>query len=244
MESRFSKQSKLYAKYRPDYPAELYDFIFSHLNAWDTAWDCATGSGQVAKILANHFKQVYASDISDEQMAHAPRESNIQYFNVPAENSDFPSALFDLITVAQAIHWFDFEKFYEEVRRTAKHGALLAVAGYGRVTVDPKLDKLIDPFYDQMFGQYFDKNRTYLEQKYRSIPFPFYEISTPAFSRTLDWTPSDLEGYLNSWSAVQQYIQDHKSNPVDLLLEKVHAVWQPDEYREVTFPVFLRLGRI
>lgn len=244
MSSRFSKQADLYARYRPDYPRELYDYIFSHLENKETAWDCATGSGQVATILANHFDKVYASDISGEQMEHAPRKPNIEYFRVPAEDTGFPSGIFDLITVAQAIHWFNFDKFYSEVNRTAGEESLLAVVGYGILNVDPEIDKLIHRFYDEMFSHYFGKCRKYLDDRYRTIPFPFDEIPSPEFAKELEWSLEDLEGFLNSWSPVQQYKNDHETNPVDPFLMELRSVWKPGESRTVTFPVFLRLGRV
>lgn len=244
MESRFSKQAELYSRYRPDYPHELYEFIFQHLKAYNRAWDCATGSGQVASVLANHFDQVYASDISQEQIRYAPQKPNITYSTVPAEDTGFTPDQFDLITVAQAIHWFDFDKFYNEVKRVAREEALIAVIGYSRITIDSELDDVINPFYDRMFGQYFNNNREYLEDKYRSIPFPFEEIDSPGFERKLTWTLDDLSGYLNSWSATQQYQQDYGVNPVDEFLEKVQPIWNGNLKHTVTFPIFLRLGKV
>lgn len=244
MTSRFSKQADLYARYRPDYPTELYDFIFKHLKRKDTAWDCGTGSGQVAAVLAEHFDTVYASDISSEQMEHAPRKSNINYYQVPAEDTGFPPLRFDLITVAQAIHWFDFKKFYAEVRRTANEDGLLAAFGYGYMSINPAIDELTHRFYEDMFGRYFSETRHHLDERYRSIPFPFEEIPSPDFEKKFQWSFEYFKGFLNSWSPVQQYKDDHGSNPVDPLLEKLEAVWKPGESRTVTFPVFLRLGKI
>lgn len=131
MSKRFSEQSDLYARYRPDYPEEIYDFIFKHLSAKETAWDCATGSGQIAKYIASEFDTVYATDISEEQLAHAPKKENVIYSTASAEESGLPDNHFDLITVGQAIHWFNFDQFYEEIKRVAKTEALLAVIGYG-----------------------------------------------------------------------------------------------------------------
>ncbi len=244
MNSRFSQQADLYARYRPDYPEELHNFILSKTDSLDTAWDCGTGSGQVARVLANHFKKVYASDISQQQMEHAPKKENIQYFNIPAEDTGFAPNLFNLVTVGQAIHWFNFESFYEEVNRTAKKDALLAVFGYGMVQLTNNIDDVLHSFYDEMFSRYFSKSRKYINKKYRTIPFPFDEISSPDFERNMEWTLETLEGFLNSWSTVQKYKNDHNSNPVDPVLDQIKSLWESEKSRTVTFPVFLRLGQV
>ncbi|MDZ7694462.1 MAG: class I SAM-dependent methyltransferase [Balneolaceae bacterium] len=222
----------------------MYQFIFSHLNAKNVAWDCGTGPGQVASVLAEHFDEIYASDISQEQMDHAPKKSNITYYKVPAEDTEFSSNIFDLITVAQAIHWFDFEQFYTEVNRTGRPGALLAVIGYGMVQVLPKIDKKLHQFYNDMFNRYFNKNRKFLDEKYQTIPFPFEEISTPQFERTIEWEREHLEGFLNSWSPVQKFKDDHGQNPVDTVIQEIDPLWGEDEKLSVTFPIFLRLGKL
>lgn len=244
MESQFSKQSQLYARFRPDYPEDLFEFIFSHLNNKEIAWDCGTGTGQVAKVLAGSFSEVYANDISQQQLDHAPDLKNVRYFNVPAEKTGFPSSHFDLITVAQAIHWLDFEKFYEEVKRTSVPGGLIAVIGYGMVRVNDSLDPLIDEFYEYTFAEYFTENRSYLDRHYATIPFPFDEIPSPEFEKRDKWYLGDLEGYLNSWSTVQKFKEDKGFNPADELIEKVEEHWSREDKKRVSFPVFLRLGRI
>lgn len=244
MNDNFSQQAEFYAKYRPTYPQALYDFIFSHLNRKRQAWDCGTGSGQVASYLADHFDKVCASDISRQQLSYAPQKENIEYFNVPAENTDFPSGSFDLITVAQAIHWFNFERFYREVRRTAKHNALLAVIGYGFVRVDQRINPVIDQFYQDMFRSFFSESRSWLDQRYQTIPFPFEEIPSPSFEIVLNWSRKELEGYFNSWSSVQKFKTVKGCNPVDDIMKKLAPMWAGSEIKKVTFPVFLRLGKV
>lgn len=243
MSSKFSKQADLYAKYRPDYPREMYDFIFKHLSSQRLAWDCATGSGQVAKYLADHFEKVYATDISTEQLRFAPSKDNIEYLEASAENSGLPSNHFDLITVAQAIHWFNFEQFYEEVRRVAREEALLAVVGYGMVRINKELDPIIDDLYEEAFGAHFNKNRKYLDEGYQTIPFGFDEIPSPSFENNYHWTLKELEGYFNSWSAVQRMKSDGY-NPVDATINKISERVSDRQKLAVTFPVFMRLGKI
>lgn len=244
MKSQFSKQSELYARYRPSYPKDMYNFIFQHLNKKEAAWDCCTGTGQVASYLSGHFKKVYANDISEEQLKHAPDKENIDYYEVPAEETGFPADIFDLITVAQAIHWLDFGQFYEEVNRTAGKDALLAVIGYGMVRINKKLNPLIDKFYKYNFSEFFSENRDYLDKHYATIPFPFDEIESPGFSKRIEWTIDDFEGYLNSWSTIQKFKDEKGFNPAENLIKEIKPLWPKGEIKEVIFPVFLRLGRV
>jgi len=243
-ESRFSEQSDLYARYRPEYPSKLYRFIFEHLHAKNQAWDCATGSGQVAKVLSEPFNQVTATDISEEQLSHATQEANIRYMVAPAEDSGLPPDCFDLVTVAQAIHWFDINRFYTEVRHVAKEKALLAVIGYGMLRISPELNPIVDALYEEAFSYYFSENRRYLDQHYRNLPFPFEEIPTPEFNTQFQWSLEELEGYFNSWSAVQKMKSEMSYNPVINTMRKLRERLPAGESLKVTFPMFMRLGRI
>src|SRR5690349_10648465 len=110
---RFSAQADLYARYRIDYPPELYAFLLATVPRRQRAWDCATGNGQVAAVLAQYFKHVDATDISQAQLDQAAARPNITYQLAPAEHTPFPDNSFALITVAQALHWFDQEAFNE-----------------------------------------------------------------------------------------------------------------------------------
>lgn len=239
----FSRQSKQYAAFRPTYPEPLYQFIFEHVENRSCAWDCATGNGQVARYLASYFDKVYATDISRQQLDHAFRARNIFYSASPAERTSFPDGNFDLITVAQALHWFDLSLFYQEVKRTAKRNGLLAVWGYGLLSVDATVDHFFIDFYKNQTGPYWDVARKLVDSRYREIPFPFEEIPCPDFAITIEWSLGQFAGYLNSWSAVQKYISKHGANPVDAFIENLALVWKPAEVKVVSFPVFLKLGR-
>lgn len=244
MVSRFSKQAALYARYRPDYPEAMYDIIFDHLTSKQAAWDCATGSGQVATYLSDYFDEVTATDISKEQLAHAPEKDNIRYQIATAEDSELAKNQFDLITVAQAIHWFNFDQFYQEVRRVAKQDALLAVIGYGMVRANKEINHIIDELYEEAFGTYYNKNRSYLDEEYQTIPFPFDEIATPPITNTYQWTLDRLEGYFNSWSAIQKIKTEQGYNPAEKTIKKLETEVTDPQNIEVRFPIFLRLGRV
>lgn len=241
MKDYFSTQSKTYAAFRPTYPDDLYEFIFQNVKSKDNAWDCATGNGQVAHELAQHFRNVEATDISPQQLEHGIRKENIHYSIAPAEKTGFQDHQFDLITVAQALHWFDREAFYKEVRRVCKPGGILAVWGYSMLTIDPAIDQLIGEFYNDTVGQYWDSARRLVEDEYRSIEFPFESIAAPPFSIEVKWTLEQLGGYLSSWSATQNFIKEKRYDPVDELIKTMkrdnHQTLMP-----VSFPLFMRIG--
>lgn len=240
---RFSKLSGKYAAFRPTYPQALYDFILSHVKNRSTAWDCATGNGQVAKDLAPHFDKIFATDISIAQIESAVRLPNVEYSVSQAHESGFPSSTFDLITVGQAIHWFDIPAFYEEVKRVAKPDAVLAIWGYGLLKINPGLDELMNDFYVNIIGPYWDAERKLIDARYRTIPFPFDEIQTPEFDFSFEWTMAQFEGYLTTWSAVQKYITATGENPVAQFMARVREQWK-DEFMKVRFPLFVRIGKI
>jgi len=244
MKDNFSSQSDRYAKYRPHYPEEFYAYLNSLLPIKENAWDCGTGNGQVAFELAKSFKSVFATDISQSQLNNAQKAENISYSVQAAEKTDFQKELFDLVVVAQAIHWFDFEKFYAEVNRTARKNALICVLGYGRISISETVDSVITNFYKNVVGPYWDVERRYIDQHYETIPFPFHELSTPRFAIELQWNRSHLLGYLNTWSAVKHFTRKNGYNPVEELQEEIASLWKDTEKMQVQFPILLRIGRV
>ena len=243
MKDNFSTQSDNYAKFRPGYPSEFFDYLYGLLPVKETAWDCATGNGQVASQLCKKFRQVYATDISQSQLDNAVQASNIFYSVQPAEKTSFSDREFDLVVVAQAIHWFDFEKFYDEVRRTAKRDALICVLGYGGMVIDVEIKKLVKDFYENVVGPYWDPERKYIDANYETIPFPFKEVGTPAFETVLEWSPDHLLGYLGTWSAVKHFIKKNGSNPLDKFSTGLAKVWKSGP-KTVRFPLLVKIGRV
>ena len=240
----FSTHASIYAAFRPTYPKELYDFIFSRLNGRQKAWDCATGNGQVAGYLADYFREVYATDISQQQLNNAVKKDNIFYSVSPAEKTGFSDHEFDLITIAQALHWTDRDGFYNEARRVGKEGSLLAIWGYAFLTINPDIDKITMNFYTNIVGPYWDEARRLVEEEYRSLSFPFKEIESPKFDITATWTLNHLAGYLESWSATQRYIKETGKNPLPEVLTQLERVWTKGDNKPIRFPVFLKLFRM
>lgn len=243
MKDNFSAQSSCYAQFRPDYPETLIDFLVKETKPHGQAWDCGTGNGQLAVKLAEHFVQVAATDLSEAQINNATRKENISYKVERAEATGFADQQFDLITVAQAIHWFDFDVFYKEVYRTLKDDGLFAVMGYALLKINPAVDAVILHFYKEITGPYWDKERHYIDELYRTIPFPFHEIEVPQLTQEYDWTLEQLKGYLGTWSAVQHYKKAKAADPLVLITKDLEEAWGNAPVHRVTCPILLRAGR-
>jgi hypothetical protein len=246
MESKdlFSSQSKAYAAFRPTYPEELFSFIYKRVQNFGSAWDCATGNGQAARELAKKFSEVYATDISQQQLDEGFQANNIHYSVSPAERSDFAAGSFDLITVGQALHWFNIPEFYKEVTRVGKNGSTIAVWGYSLLSIEPAIDDHFNRFYFEKVGRYWDAARKIVEDEYASVPFPFNNTQEAKFSIKLSWTREDLAGYLTSWSATQKYIRENQHSPVPEFVQSIKTLWKDTEIKDVRFPVFVKVGTI
>ena len=243
MKDNFSKQAVDYSKFRPQYPQEMIEYIISFVNNKSTALDIATGNGQVAHKLSAYFKKVYATDISQKQLDNAIQVENVIYSKEPAENTSFENQKFDLIVVAQAVHWFDFEAFYKEIYRILKPEGIFAVMGYGLFSTNKDSDKILRHFYYNIIGPYWDAERKYLDENYETISFPFEEIPAKKFENQFTWTFETLIGYLQTWSSVQHYISKNKQNPIDLIYDDLKVSWEKND-QKVTFPLLLRIGKL
>jgi len=243
MKDNFSKQASDYSKYRPHYPNEMIDYLVSFVKSKSTALDVATGNGQIAHKLAAVFEKVYATDISQKQLDNAVQASNLVYLKESSEKTSFDDKTFDLITVAQAVHWFDFNLFYKEIYRILKPDGIFAILGYGLFSTNAESDVILRNYYYNIIGTYWDKERKYLDENYTTIPFPFDEIKTESFENHSIWSFEELLGYLETWSATQHYILKNKSNPLDLIREELEISWQKND-RKVTFPLLFRIGKL
>lgn len=241
----FSTQADLYAKYRPTYPQELFDYIIGFVNEKICAWDCATGNGQAAQVLAEYFQKVEATDISEKQLQNAVRKHNIHYQISSAEQTPFPDDHFDLITIATAYHWFDWNAFYNEATRVGKSGCVVAAWAYHVFyCTDEAITRIIGHFYHDIIKPYWDKERVYVDERYATVDFAFDPLPTKEFNLVLHWRRQDFIGYLSTWSAVQKYIQQHGKSPLDLIEAGVEKAWPDDSVKEFHFPLFLRIGRV
>lgn len=229
--------------FRPQYPKEVFDYLLALTRNRACAWDAATGNGQVAHVLAGYFEKVVATDISSNQLAHALEHKNIEYRQERAEACSCGDHVFDLVVIAQAIHWLHFDSFYREVKRTLKSDGLFVVMGYGLFSVNEAVDAVIAHFYTETLRNCWDPERRYLDENYATIPFPFQELNTPAFEMKYEWKLDQLTGFLNTWSAVQHYISKFGNNPVDEVRKHLETVWPSQQINTVHFPLLLRVGR-
>jgi ubiquinone/menaquinone biosynthesis C-methylase UbiE len=239
----FSKQASTYARHRPRYSPRLFEYLASLAAGHDLAWDCGTGNGQAAVSLAGHFRRVVGTDVSPKQLAQASHHGNILYWVALAERSGLRAGLADLVTVAQALHWFDFDRFYAEVRRVLKPGGLFAAWTYHLPQVSPPVDRVVDEFYSGRLGGYWAPEIHYIDDLYRTIPFPFDEEASPEFAMTTDWELENLVGFLRSWSATQLFLEEKGYSPIDDVRPALAEAWGQTGERQVHWTVFLRVGR-
>jgi SAM-dependent methyltransferase len=247
----FSPVACEYSLFRPGYPEELFEWLARIVPARDAAWDCGCGNGQASVPLAGYFALVLATDPSAQQIAAARAHPRVRYSVAPAERTELPDSSVDLVTVAQALHWFDVEAFYAEARRVARPGAVLAVWSYPRPEfADPELDRHFLEFYSQVVGPYWPAERRHVEANYTTLPplpneFGADELPHPPFALELRWNLEQVLGYVSSWSATTRYRETQASDPVPLLRAALAPLWPgAGQQVAVRMPLGLRAGRL
>ena len=223
----------------------LFEWLSSLCARRELAWDCATGSGQAAVGLAAHFARVVATDASRQQIERATPQERVTYRLAPAESSGLESGSVDLVTVAQALHWFDLPRFYAEVRRVAAPGAVLAAWCYNLFSIDPRVDPVVNRFNFEVVSPYWPSERRLVDEEYRTLPFPFSEIDAPRFAMEERWNLEHVIGYLGTWSAVRRYREATGADPIETLRPELERAWgDPSDLKTVHWPVGMRAGRV
>lgn len=240
----FSARASRYAQYRPGYPPELFAYLASLCSIRQAVLDCASGSGQSASQFTGHFDTVIASDASYQQLKNADRLDGLYYVNCLAEQTPFADQCFDLITVAQALHWFGLERFYAEIKRLLKPNAVFAVWTYNLMQINPAIDEIIQHFYADIVGAYWPFERKLVEQGYRDLEFPFTEHAPPQFAMHTDWSLEHLLGYLSTWSAVKRYRETQGKDPLQEIRHDLTSAWGTQAIQRVNWPLSLRVGTI
>ena len=241
----FSGHAACYQQFRPSYPAALFAYLGSLCPSHELAWDCATGNGQAAVGLSAHFSGVIATDASAQQIDQAQLDPKVRYLVAPAEQAPIDDATVDLVTVAQALHWIDLTSFYAEVRRVARPRGILAVWCYQLHNISPEIDAIVTRLYSDIVGPYWPPERKIVEDGYRTIAFPFDELTTPGFELVHSWDLEHLLGYMGSWSSTQRYRKQIGADPLPLIAQDLEAAWgDPAMTRNVIWPLHLRVGRI
>ncbi len=241
----FSERAAEYARFRPRYPAELFQALADLAPGRGLAWDCGTGNGQAAVGLAAHFQRVAATDASPEQLAHAEAHPRVTYRRSLESDSGLNDATVDLVTAAQALHWFDVDGFFAEVRRVLRPGGVAAVWCYNLPRVAPELDQLMDRFANETVGPYWAPERQHVRAEYQDLPFPFHELPFPACAMEREITLTDLAGYLHTWSAVRRYREAVGADPVSPLISQLAHLWgDPQTARVLHWPLSGRVGKL
>lgn len=240
----FSDQPQAYAQSRPTYPRELFDWLATLTPRGSTVWDCATGNGQAAAELAQRFDKVIATDASASQLEHAELRDNIEYRVATAEQSGLDDASVGLVTIAQALHWFEFDRFWEEVRRVLKPGGAVVAWCYGLHQIEPAIDDVIERFYRGPVDPYWLPQRDHVDALYATIPFPFERIETPTFEMRLNWKCEQCLAYLRTWSATKRFEQDKGFDPVASIEGELRELWHDDAIKPVRWPMGVLAGRV
>ncbi|SCY02031.1 class I SAM-dependent methyltransferase [Microvirga guangxiensis] len=241
----FSEKSGDYAAHRPTYPRALIEYLADMCRRTDVALDVGCGTGQLSVLLAERFRHVIATDASAQQIEKAQAHDRVEYRVAPAETSGLADASVDLITAAQAAHWFDLDAFYAEVRRVGKPGAVLALITYGVIQADQDVQPLIESFYKNVVGPYWPPERRHVEEGYRSFDFPLEEWPAPPLAIEVQWQASDLIGYVDTWSAVRGLEKAEGRQPIEQFGRNLRSLWgDPQQRRNIRFPLSLRIGRL
>ena len=242
--NKFSTKSDLYASARPRYPEALFKYLMTLCPDLERAWDCGTGSGQAATSLGPYFQQVEATDVSPEQISHAHMTQGVTYTVQPAEATTFPADYFSLVTVAQALHWFDLEKFWPEVQRVLKPGGIFAAWTYSWFQVSPELDIIIKAELLNTLESYWAPQNRLVWHGYQTISFPFTELTPPEIVFCQAWNLVQLLSYLGTWSATKNYIAAQGDDGFNRLVKTLAQAWGDWQItRTVSMDFYLRVGR-
>lgn len=195
-------------------------------------------------LLAEHFEQVTACDVSADQIANAAAHPNLSYSIGLAENIAAPDASADLICAAQAAHWFDLPAFYAEARRIAAPKAAIALVTYGVFSTDGPAAERIAQFYWNGIHPFWPEGRKHVEEGYAGFDFPFEPIAMPKLRIERDWTAADFLAYARTWSATKRAEKAGRGDILQKFETDLLDMLGPETRMLVTWPISIRAGRI
>lgn len=243
----FRMDSAGYALGRPRYPDALFDWLSAGCARHELAWDCATGTGQAAVALARRFRRVHATDRSAEQLASAPALPNVRYATEPAEATSLADGSVDLVTVAQALHWFDYARFWPEVARISRDGALVAAWGYSWPEVPPDVDAAFVAPVRALVAPFWAAENRLLWDGFRpeEVAFPFARLAAPAFAIEVRWSLAEVVAYVSTWSAYKRARADAaRARALDDVVFAATRRLPADTTWRVRMPLTLLVGRV
>jgi hypothetical protein len=246
IDALYDQISKAYLDSRPSPPPDLIDYLAGLAPARGRAWDCGTGSGQVAVALADRFDQVIATDIAAGQLAHAVPRSDVEYRLATAERSSIPSGSVDLVVAGQAAHWFAHDDFFSEVNRVSRSGSAVAFWCYRTPQVAPGIDDLVEELYaSPRLAGHWPPEKDFVDRGYSDLPFPFREVRPPEFMMvSKGWGWARFESYLRTWPAVHAVgrTPDGGAYVADVMAKLARAWGDPGQSRNVRWRLCLRVG--
>lgn len=239
----FSSHSEAYAQFRPTYPPALFAWLASQCAGTEQALDIATGNAQAALPLTGHFEQVFACDASPSQLFATEDWHRVHRFACRAEQLPLKAGQLDLITVAQALHWFATDSFFTEVQRALKPEGLFCAWCYSLLRIEPGLDEIIHRLHGEILDGFWPDGRASVDAGYRDISPPFPLIEVPSFHIEASWSFAQLIGYLSTWSAVKRWQQKHARDLIaDLQPELLQRWGDPMRQRTVRWPLHFLAG--
>ncbi len=239
----FGHSAGSYASFRPDYPPELFDWLAERAPAHNRALDIGCGNGQASRPLTSRFRQVLACDSSSRQLQEATATDRLHLFVADARALPLASSCFDLITVAQALHWFAGPQFFSEIRRLLSPGGFFCAWCYSLMQVTPAVDARVRQLHGDLLHGYWPEGRASVDNGYRDIEVDFPQVQVPGFAIERRWSFAHLLGYLGTWSAVQRWREERGADPLALIRHRLEQAWgDPEQLQTIRWPLHFVAG--
>ena len=239
----FEDKADLYASSRPTYPKELFDFIGSLLVSKNEAWDCAAGNGQASTGLAKIFTKVEATDISKEQISNSFPLKNVNFSVQPGESTNFKDNQFDLVNVAQALHWFDYSKFWDEVSRVLKPNGVFVAYSYVWPNVDNNIDSILEEKIKSIIEPYWASNNKLAWDDYKTLDFPFSLMDVPKIDLKNNWNLDQFLNYIHTWSGTRRCMDNIGTDFFESAKDEMLRSWgDPEQKKLIKSPLTIIAG--